>query len=97
MQGERLGTVWALAATDPVDAVALLRYSCGRMAEQGCSRMLAPMDGSTWGPYPCRLEAPLGFHGQSRYLSSLCALGRCLLPKPRGSPEPSAAARPSVP
>jgi len=40
------------------------------------------MDGSAWGPYRCPLEAPLGFHGQSGYLSSLCAGGSVAAPRP---------------
>jgi len=48
------------------------------------------MDGSTWGPYRCPLEAPLGFHGQSRYLSSLCADLKCRrAAPPPGAPRPA--------
>ncbi|MFM7266241.1 MAG: GNAT family N-acetyltransferase [Cyanobium sp.] len=46
------------------DAVALLRFGCERLEEQGCTRVLAPMDGSTWGAYRCRLQEPLGFAGE---------------------------------
>lgn len=79
LKGERLGTIGALSATDPADAVALLHHGCGRLAEQGCTGVLAPMDGSTWGPYRCRLEAPLGFAGEPvpgpRWQAILAAAG----------------------
>lgn len=70
LEGQRLGTIGALAASDPADpavaadAVALLRFGCERLREQGCTRVLAPMDGSTWGAYRCRLQEPLGFAGE---------------------------------
>lgn len=64
LQGERIGAIGALEVSDPVEAVALLRHGCERLAAQGCTRVLAPMDGSTWAPYRCRLEAPLGFAGE---------------------------------
>lgn len=62
--GERIGSLGALSACDPQAAAALLRHACARLAERGCTRALAPMDGNTWGAYRCRLQAPLGFAGE---------------------------------
>ena len=64
LKGERLGTIGALSAIDPADAVSLVRHGCQRLAARGCSRVLAPMDGTTWAPYRCRLDPPLGFVGE---------------------------------
>lgn len=62
--GERLGTIGDLAAGDPREALPLLQWACERLAQQGCRRVLAPMDGNSWGTYRCRLDAPLGFVGE---------------------------------
>lgn len=73
LAGQRLGTIGALAVSDQAaeadpavvaDATALLRFGCERLEDQGCTRVLAPMDGSTWGAYRCRLQEPLGFAGE---------------------------------
>jgi GNAT superfamily N-acetyltransferase len=68
LAGERLGTIGALWIGDgeraAEDAAALLRQACARLAAQGCRRVLAPMDGNSWGAYRCRLDPPLGFAGE---------------------------------
>ncbi len=64
LQGERVGAIGELSAGDAAAARALLRHACRRLAEQGCTRVLAPMDGNTWNAYRCRTGAPLGFPGE---------------------------------
>ncbi len=64
LAGERVGTIGALQATDPAAAAAVLRLACRRLAEEGCTRVLAPMDGNSWGAYRCRTGPALGFAGE---------------------------------
>ena len=62
--GERIGCIGALRATDPAAAAAVLQIACRRLAAEGCTRVLAPMDGNTWGAYRCRTGPALGFAGE---------------------------------
>jgi GNAT superfamily N-acetyltransferase len=49
--GERLGLVGHYFAADEAAAVALLTAGCERLAGEGCTRAVGPMDGSTWYRY----------------------------------------------
>lgn len=64
LAGERVGTIGALQASDAAAAALVLRLACRRLAAEGCTRVLAPMDGSTWGAYRCRTGPALGFAGE---------------------------------
>lgn len=64
LAGERVGCIGGLQASDPAAAVAVLRQACRRLAAEGCTRVLAPMDGNTWGAYRCRTGPALGFAGE---------------------------------
>jgi S-adenosylmethionine-diacylglycerol 3-amino-3-carboxypropyl transferase len=64
LPGERVGAIGSLSASDAAAAQLLLRHACRRLAEQGCTRVLAPMDGNTWNAYRCRTGAALGFPGE---------------------------------
>lgn len=64
LPGERVGAIGSLSASDAAAAQQLLRHACRRLAEQGCTRVLAPMDGNTWNAYRCRTGAALGFPGE---------------------------------
>ncbi|MEA5422756.1 GNAT family N-acetyltransferase [Synechococcus sp. CCY9202] len=41
-------------ATDLTAARTLLDHACRRLETQGCTQVLAPMNGSSWQPYRCR-------------------------------------------
>jgi S-adenosylmethionine-diacylglycerol 3-amino-3-carboxypropyl transferase len=64
LPGERVGAIGELSGGDAAAARALLQHACRRLAEQGCTRVLAPMDGNTWNAYRCRTGAPLAFPGE---------------------------------
>jgi GNAT superfamily N-acetyltransferase len=64
LPGERVGAIGDLAASDDASARVVLEQACRRLAEQGCTRVLAPMDGSTWNAYRCRTGPALGFSGE---------------------------------
>jgi S-adenosylmethionine-diacylglycerol 3-amino-3-carboxypropyl transferase len=64
LQGERVGAIGELSAIDAAAAHQVLRHACRRLAEQGCTRVLAPMDGNTWNDYRCRTGEALGFPGE---------------------------------
>src|SRR5215469_11915876 len=49
--GHRLGYVGHYAATDSAAARDLLGLACERLAEQGCTLAVGPMDGNTWQRY----------------------------------------------
>ncbi|MEB3198899.1 MAG: GNAT family N-acetyltransferase [Synechococcaceae cyanobacterium] len=61
---ERTGAIGELEAEDDAAAHTLLRQACRRLREQGCGRVLAPLDGNTWQAYRCRADAGLGFPGE---------------------------------
>jgi len=87
LAGERVGAIGALSpgaepvgvAAWPAAAATLLRRGCRRLAEQGCTRVLAPMDGNTWKAYRLRLDPPAGFPGEPEpgpgWLAPLAASG----------------------
>lgn len=50
LAGDRLGYLGHWAATGDA-APGLLERACDRLAEQGCQRAIAPIDGSTWNAY----------------------------------------------
>lgn len=87
LAGERVGAIGALApgadphggAAWPAAAATLLRRGCRRLAEQGCTRVLAPMDGNTWNGYRLRLDPRVGFPGEPEpgpgWLAPLAASG----------------------
>ncbi|MEB3352908.1 MAG: hypothetical protein VKM34_01540, partial [Cyanobacteriota bacterium] len=64
LPGERVGAIGDLVASDDATARVVLEQACRRLAEQGCTRVLAPMDGSTWNAYRCRTGPALGFAGE---------------------------------
>jgi GNAT superfamily N-acetyltransferase len=49
--GHRLGYIGHYAATDAAAAHELLGLACARLAEQGCTLAVGPMDGNTWQRY----------------------------------------------
>jgi len=62
--GERVGAIGHLQAADGAAAQVVLEQACRRLAEQGCTLVLAPMDGNTWNGYRCRTGPALGFAGE---------------------------------
>jgi len=50
-EGEALGLIGHYAANQFESAQTLLKFACERLAEQGCTRAVGPMDGDTWHSY----------------------------------------------
>jgi GNAT superfamily N-acetyltransferase len=51
LAGRRPGVIGHYAASDPASADHLLAHLCGRLAAEGCSVAVGPMDGTTWRKY----------------------------------------------
>jgi predicted N-acetyltransferase YhbS len=51
LEAHRLGVVGHYAADNPDAAARILQLACDRLAEQGCSLAVGPMDGNTWQRY----------------------------------------------
>lgn len=51
LAGRRPGGIGHYAASDAASAGRLLDHLCARLAEEGCSVAVGPMDGSTWRKY----------------------------------------------
>jgi GNAT superfamily N-acetyltransferase len=51
MEGHRLGFIGHYAAHERGPAAQILRLACARLAEEGCSLAVAPIDGNTWQRY----------------------------------------------
>ena len=47
----RAGAIGHYAALDATSALAVLDAACARLAEQGCTQAIGPMDGNTWRRY----------------------------------------------
>ncbi len=51
LEGERLGCIGGFEAADGGMARLLLDAACRRLAQEGCSRAVGPMNGNTWRAY----------------------------------------------
>jgi hypothetical protein len=57
LDGERLGLIGHFAAVDATRGATLLGHATRCLAEAGASRIVGPIDGSTWEPYRCVVES----------------------------------------